>query len=249
MTTTRSFQATRNSQRAILVIGSGKSSGKTTAAASLTQVLVRRGMGVTACKLTGSVSSYELAVLRAAGAHDVRDFSCYGFPSTYAVGKQELLKLFETMLRDACRSDPQVVIFEVADGILQRETRMLLEEADVRRRILGVLVAATCAPSALYSVAQLARLGHDVIGVSGVMTSSMLSMDEFACRSNVPVASSADDGDELARLVLRRLVLARYSATRRADSGWMPSFMESPAADAGPSFSMTRAEPLTSEAA
>jgi len=201
-------------RNAIVVIGSGMNSGKTTTAAKVTRSLVRRGLRVAACKLTGSVSYRDLSELRSTGAHDVRDFSCYGFPSTYLAAKHEITGLFHTMLADANREQPDLVIMEVADGMLQRETQMLLADLGVRRLLLGVLLAATCAPSALFSVAQLERLGHELIGVSGLITSAPLSVDELVRRTNVPVASSAGSGDELAQLVLRHRGLSRL--VRRA---------------------------------
>jgi hypothetical protein len=197
----------------IMVIGSGMNSGKTTTAAKVTRALVARGVRVAACKLTGSVSERDLSELQSTGAHDVRDFSSYGFPSTYLAAKHEIIGLFHTMLTDINRANPDVVIMEVADGMLQRETAMLLEDAGVKRSLLGVLLAATCAPSALFSVAQMERLGHELIGVSGCITSSPLFVRELAERSTIPIASSVGSGDELAALVLKHRALARLART------------------------------------
>jgi hypothetical protein len=200
----------------IVVIGSGMNSGKTTTAAKLTRALVQRGLRVAACKVTGSVSYRDLAELRSTGAQDVRDFSCYGFPSTYLAAKHEVLRLFHTMRADAQRSQPDLMIMEVADGVLQRETRMLLGDSSVKRTLLGVLLTATCAPSALFSVGQLERLGHQLIGVSGCITSAPLSVRELTCRAGIPVASSAGPGAGLADLVLRHRALSRWARSAAA---------------------------------
>ncbi|MFV2068544.1 MAG: hypothetical protein ACC645_16360 [Pirellulales bacterium] len=193
----------------IVVVGSGMNSGKTTTAARLVRSLLGRGVRVSACKLTGSVSYRDLSELRSTGAHDVRDFSCYGFPSTYLAAKHELVGLFHTMVSDANRCDPDVVVMEIADGMLQRETAILLEETGIRQSLMGVLLAATCAPSALFSVGHLERLGHELIGVSGLITSSPLFVDEFTRHCQAAVASSAGNGEPLADLVLRHRGLAR----------------------------------------
>lgn len=213
---TRTFRPTFSPalpRNTILVIGSGMNSGKTTTAAKVTRSLVAQGVRVAACKLTGSVSERDLSELQSTGAHDVRDFSCYGFPSTYLAAKHELIGLFHTMLTDANRADPDVVVMEVADGMLQRETEMLLQDAGVKQSLVGILLAATCAPSALFSVGQLERLGHELIGVSGCITSSPLFVRELVDRTTIPVASSAGSGDELATLVLSHRSLARLART------------------------------------
>ncbi len=196
----------------VMVVGSGMNSGKTTTASKLIESLERRGVRVAACKLTGSVSSRDLTELRSTGAKDFRDFSTYGFPSTYLASRDELLGLFNSMLSDANLVQPDLVVMEVADGLLQRETATLLKEPRVRRRLCGVLLSAGCSSSALFGVQRLASLGHRVLGVSGLITSSPLFMQEFCQHSPVPVATSAGSGGDLADLILRRVALATTTA-------------------------------------
>ena len=57
------------------------------------------------------------------------DFSDYGFPSTYKCELEELLDLFKTMISDIEKINPSLIIMEIADGILQRETSMILNSA------------------------------------------------------------------------------------------------------------------------
>jgi hypothetical protein len=67
------------------------------------------------------------------------------------------------------------------------------------------------------------RLGHELIGVSGCITSSPLFVRELAERSTIPIASSVGSGDELATLVLNHRALARLarsgSVTLQSGSG------------------------------
>ena len=179
-------------------------SGKTTTAAKLSKALLREGLRVAACKVTGSVSHRDLHELQATGVHDVRDFSDYGYPSTYQCDEQELLNVFESMLSDATQANPDVVVMEIADGVLQRETQMLLTSATVRPRVRGVVLAAGCAPSALFGAAQVKAYGHDVAAVSGCITNSPLFMREFSQHCDIPIGSSVDRGEHLAQLVMER---------------------------------------------
>jgi hypothetical protein len=186
----------------LLVVGTAMNSGKTTTAAKLVKALLRRGVRVAACKLTGSVCQRDRGEFSATGANFARDFSDYGFPSTYLATQEELFALFETMLADAAPAHPDITVLEIADGILQRETELLLGHDAVRRRVGGVLLTAPCSASALFGVARVEGQGHAVVAVSGRITNSPLFIREFAAKSPVRIASSAGDGDELAELVL-----------------------------------------------
>lgn len=189
----------------ILVVGSGMNSGKTTSASKLINGLSKEGMKVAACKLTGSVSNRDKNELYSASANYVIDFSDYGFPSTYLCKKEELLNLFKTMLSDIEKTSPDVIIMEIADGILQRETKMLLTNKEIHDLTKGVILAAESAPSALFSSMQLKKWGYDVIAVSGSITSSPLSSKEFVENSEVKLVSSADSGTDLSNSVFKHI--------------------------------------------
>lgn len=193
----------------ILMIGTGMNSGKTTTGTKLIKSLLAQGLRVAACKLTGSVSHNDLLELRSTGAHDVRDFSDYGFPSTYLCDTDELVPLFETMLADAGRANPDLIVMEIADGLLQRETQLLLRHPTIRRSVRGVLHTAGCAASALYGISQLEQCGHQVIGVSGLVTSAPLFVRELAQQTRVPVCSSTDAGAGLAQQVMQHCRMVR----------------------------------------
>ncbi|MDX1982787.1 MAG: hypothetical protein SFV51_21130 [Bryobacteraceae bacterium] len=185
----------------IAVVGTAMNSGKTTASVKLAKALCNSGLRVASCKLTGSVSNRDQDEMRSAAPCSVLDFSDYGFPSTYLCDTQELLDLFQTMLADLENAQPQIVVMEIADGILQRETAMLLRNPTFRQGLRGVILSADNALSALYAAGQLKDLGHHVIAVSGAMTSSPLSIREFQDRSDIPVARSSGSGEELAETV------------------------------------------------
>ncbi len=186
----------------VFVVGTGMNSGKTTTAAALVKALLMQGLRVVACKLTGSVSHRDAFEYMATGAHEVWDFSDYGFPSTYLCSKDELRSLFWAMLDDAARNLPDIVVIEIADGVLQRETQLILADVDIRRHINGVVLTAPCSASALQGVAQLKAHGHQVMAVSGIITNSPLFMREITCYDDVPVASSKTPANELAALIM-----------------------------------------------
>jgi hypothetical protein len=196
-------QPTGTLKNIIIVVGTGMNAGKTTTARILVKSLSDRGFNVAACKLTGSVSNRDQDELRSAFARSTIDFSDYGFPSTYLCTQEELSNLFNTMVADLEKTSPDVVIMEIADGILQRETAMLLAaEHSIKGMIKGIILAADSAPSALYATEKLEGKGHKVIAISGAITSSPLFVREFMENSNIPVCSSVDTGEELADIVI-----------------------------------------------
>lgn len=201
--------ADHQQQNVVLMVGSGMNSGKTSASAKLVKALLKKGLRVAVCKLTGSVSPGDLFEYYATSAQVIRDFSDYGFPSTYLSKRPELIGLFYAMMADAARSKPDVVVMEIADGVLQRETRMLLQAPEIKTNTLGVMLTATCAGSALFGASKIESYGHRVIGVSGVITNSPLYVEEFRGNSPLPIAASWDDGSELAELVVGQMRRAK----------------------------------------
>ncbi|MDG6995129.1 MAG: DUF1611 domain-containing protein [Nitrososphaerota archaeon] len=188
-------------EKLIVVVGTGMNTGKTTVSRKLVRSLSEQGFKVAACKLTGSVSNRDQDELRSAGAKFVADFSDYGFPSTYLSSKNELIDLFNTMMSDVQKSEPDIVVMEIADGVIQRETTMILEDPSFRRMVNKIVLAAESSLSGLHAVNLIKALGYSVACVSGKMTSSPLYVKEFQSISAVPVISSADQSRSLARVV------------------------------------------------
>jgi hypothetical protein len=181
----------------VYVVGTSMNSGKTTTCTRLIRGLSDMGLTVVACKLTGSVSNHDPDELAAAAASKVTDFSDFGFPSTYLATKEELLDLFHAMLADVASVSPDIVLMELADGLLQRETDMLLNDPEIKKAGRGVVLSAAGSISALWSAAHLRRLGYRIIAVSGRMTSSPLATREFVQNdSGTRVASSVNTHDE-----------------------------------------------------
>lgn len=188
------------------IVGSGMNSGKTTTAARLIKSLCRMGLNVAACKLTGSVSNRDQDELAAAAEHQVIDFSDFGFPSTYLCEKDELMELFRTMIAELVPGDPDLVLVELADGLLQRETSMLLAEPEILQAGRGVILTAACSLSALWGADRLRHMGYNVVAVSGRFTSSPLEMREYSQNdSMIPAVSSAETGTQLAECIRSRL--------------------------------------------
>ncbi|MDX2267391.1 MAG: hypothetical protein NW208_04745 [Bryobacter sp.] len=193
----------------IAVVGTGMNAGKTTSCVHLIKSLSSRGLKVAALKLTGSVSNRDQDEMKSAGAAKVIDFSDYGFPSTYLADKETILSIFNTIMADIEPLQPDVIVMEIADGVLQRETRFLLEDQTLRSQLSGVVLAADNALSARYGVSLLEQLEQRVIGVTGLITSSPLCMKEFTEICQVPLAPSAGPLGPIGDLACQALGLTR----------------------------------------
>jgi hypothetical protein len=190
----------------VLVVGTGMSTGKTTVMRKILRAMAARGVRVAGCKLTGTASPRDLYEMKATGAVLATDFSDYGFPSTYGESLDDLVRLMDLMGAACGRAGAEIAMIEFADGLLQPETKMLLESDEVRRRVRGVVVAGACSSSLLFATEYLRKLGHEVWAASGLITNSPLFIREFTDRSPIVVASSRKSANRLARIIVKKTV-------------------------------------------
>lgn len=136
--------------KVVLSVGSSMDSGKTTTAAYLVHGLVRQGKRVVFIKLTGTAYTKDCDLSYDLGACQSLDFSQFGFPSTYMCDQPDLLNLYESLLHQALKTKPDYVILEIADGILQRETKILLQNPSFMKTVHNVVFRpATVSPPCL----------------------------------------------------------------------------------------------------
>jgi hypothetical protein len=162
----------------ILSLGTSMNAGKTTAAAYLVKGLARAGLRVGAAKLTGTGSGNDPGLLADAGAHRVLDFTDAGFASTFGATLDELHRILDTVQSAMCGEAVDVLVAEVADGLLQRETAMLLRSTHVARRVDGCLFSAGEAMGALSGLRWLHEQALPVLAVAGTLTRSPLARAE-----------------------------------------------------------------------
>jgi hypothetical protein len=174
----------------IVVLGSAMNSGKTTTVASIVRGLSRAGLRVGAGKVTGSGSGKDHWAYVDAGARTVCDFLDFGMPSTFGY---PLGRLVSTMygIRDRLVDEgASVVVLEIADGVLQEETRALA--AELPRLADQVLLAVGDALGAVAGAEVLGELGVTPRAITGLVTASPLATREAAAAVGVPVLSPAE---------------------------------------------------------
>lgn len=171
----------------ILSLGSSMDSGKTTTAAFLCRGLRAAKKKVAFIKLTGTVFTKDRHFVRDCGADISIDFSTYGFPSTYLCSQSELLDLHETLLQNVEKIKPDYVVIEIADGLVQRETAMLLQNRHFMSQISNVIFSSADSLGVLSGVQILKNMEIETFAVSGLFTASPLLIQEVEAIISQPV--------------------------------------------------------------
>jgi len=197
----------------LVVAGTSMNSGKTTTCANLVKGFVRRRVKVAAAKFTGTGAGADYRTLVDAGADPVFDFLDAGYVSTYRIDKSSLLDIVMTLGCEMIASNPDVIVIEVADGLLQRETALLFATNEFTDWIDGVLFAANDALGAQAGVAWLSARQLPVIGITGVLTSAPLGRREAEEVTGLPVFTTSS----LARTSVSALLHDCLGSRRRDD--------------------------------
>lgn len=121
------------------------------------------------------------------GADATVDFTDAGFPSTYMCSKQQLLNLYQTLLHKLEASNPDYIIMEIADGLLQRETEFLLRDESFMNTIHNIIFSCGDSLAVFFGIDFLSKLNVKPAALSGVFTMSPLLIQEVKDRTTIPV--------------------------------------------------------------
>jgi hypothetical protein len=184
-----------NNSKIILSLGATMDSGKTTSAGFLARGFKNAGQKVGYIKLTGTAFTKDKDFVFDCGADLVADFTEAGYPSTYMVEKDEILNIYQYLLNQFKNNVYDYIIVEIADGLVQRETEMLLNDANFMKTVHHVIFSTADSLSAFWGIDYLSKLGFKPSVVSGRFTMSPLLVKEVKSRCKIPVLNI----DELAK--------------------------------------------------
>lgn len=180
----------KNSKRSklILNIGTSMNSGKSKSAAACCYVLSSLGKKVRFSKITGTASLKDILQAEDMGAEIVNDFTFMGYPSTYMLEEEELLHIFNSIDLKYANNPVNYWVVEIADGILQRETAMLLHNPIIQQRFHKLIFSANSALGAIGGI-QILKEKFNLIpdAISGICSSSPLVVRELQKLINLPV--------------------------------------------------------------
>lgn len=177
----------------VLCVGTSMNSGKSYTAAACCYALSSAGKKVRAAKITGTASLKDILLMQDCGAGHVADFTSFGYPSTYMLEMEELLHIFKTIDSKYGNNPENYLVLEFADGILQRETAMLLQHPEVRERIHKLIFCASDA-AGIAGGLNILQSSFDLTpdALSGLCSSSPLAIREISTFSNLPVLKSME---------------------------------------------------------
>lgn len=180
----------------ILSLGSSMDSGKTTTSGYFISGLKKAGNKVAYLKLTGTAYTKDCDFNYDLGADITADFSDFGFPSTYLCNEPELFDLYESLLLKVIPFRPDYTLVEIADGLYQPETKMLLANYRFKEMVYGVLFSASDSLAAVKGDSILSGLGLAPFALSGLFTASPLMIEEVRGNSATPVLSMEELSDK-----------------------------------------------------
>ncbi|MFB9768136.1 hypothetical protein ACFFOS_27415 [Nocardioides kongjuensis] len=179
----------------LAVVGTSMNSGKTTTVHHIAEGMARRGVRVGTTKVTGTGSGGDYWVMLDAGAWPMLDFTDVGLASTY---RQPVGLLEEKMLElvdHLTESGTQLNLVEIADGLYQQETAQLIRSEAFQSIADAVIFAAGDAMGAVHGAEVLKALGHNLLGVSGRITTSPLATREAEEALGMHILTLADLAD------------------------------------------------------
>lgn len=193
--------------RIILSIGATMDSGKTTTAAYMVRGLRLAGKKTAFIKLTGTIYTKDRDMVFDMGADMAIDFGDLGFPSTYYATEQELLDLYETLVQRTMAVQPDFIVMEIADGILQRETAMLLKNKAFMQTIDEVIFSCGDSLSALHGLQVLESHQIFPFAICGTLTASPLLVREVQDLVDCPILTLQQLQDGAPLQLINRPVL------------------------------------------
>lgn len=174
------------------VFGTSMNAGKTATAASLVRGFSESGYTVGALKVTGTAAGGDPWLMHDSGAVRVLDFTDGGLATTFGTPLDTIVGTTRNLLRTLHRSDCDVAIVEIADGLYQDETRQVAASPLMHSLFDSVIFAAGDALGAVAGVNRLENLGYQVLGISGAVMRSPLAAREAIANLNVPAFSLSD---------------------------------------------------------
>jgi len=182
----------REKPRVLAVCGSSMDAGKTHTAMSLIRGLAGEGIPVAGVKLTGTATGLDTWTLLDGGACTALDFVDGGLPSTYLATLEELLALYDVLVSHAAQRGARWIVMEIADGLLQRETSLLLQCPEFRNSVSAWAFATGDPLAAVGGVTLLKNWGIEPVAVSGIVSMSPLGIREVEHVTGLPCLGAAE---------------------------------------------------------
>jgi hypothetical protein len=192
----------------VALAGTCMEAGKTAAACAIISRMRHRGLVVDAFKATGVSLRRDVLAMEDAGARRSAIFTDLGIVTTTRVNGPALTR---TMLTELSAGKPDVLVFELGDGILGTYgVDAILECPDIRAALTGVVLSANDPVAAWGGVKLLReRFGVEPCVVTGPATDNAVGVEIITTQMNVPAFNALSSGAALGDRVMEALGLVR----------------------------------------
>jgi hypothetical protein len=182
-----------------LILGTSSEVGKTTAGVAILRALRLRGhRTVVALKATGTSTFLELARYLDFGAAEAFDCIDFGFPTTYPVGRREIIDIFRNALNFCFSLPADALVVECAGDPVSANAPELLSCLKSRRSDLKIILAAADALGAMGAKQALAEIGLAITLITGPCTDTPTLREWTEALCGLPAINLARGPDESA---------------------------------------------------
>ena len=184
----------------VALAGTCMEAGKTAAACAIVARMRHRGLAVHAFKATGVSLRRDILAMEDAGARRSQIFTDFGVVTTTARTGPALTR---TMLTEMTQGRPDVVVFELGDGILGAYgVEAILSAPDIAKSLSAVILSANDPVAAWGGVKLLReRFAIEPCAVTGPATDNAVGVDiieqQMAVRAFNALTSGASLGDHI----------------------------------------------------
>src|SRR5690242_7035527 len=195
----------------VALAGTCMEAGKTAAACAVIARMRHRGLTIDAFKATGVSLRRDILAMEDAGARRCAIFTDLGIVTTTRANGPALTR---TMLTELAAAKPDVVVFELGDGILGNYgVDAILECPDIRTALSGVVLSANDPVAAWGGVKLLReRFRIEPCVVTGPSTDNQVGVEIIATQMGVPAFNALSAGAALGDRVMEAVGLVRESA-------------------------------------
>jgi hypothetical protein len=190
----------------VALAGTCMEAGKTAAACAVISRMRHRGLTVDAFKATGVSLRRDILAMEDAGARHCAIFTDLGVVTTTRANGPALTR---TMLTELAAGKPDVMVFELGDGILGTYgVDAILECPDIRAALTGVILSANDPVAAWGGVKLLReRFGIEPCVVTGPSTDNQVGVEIITSQMGVPAFNALSNGAALGDRVIEAVGL------------------------------------------
>jgi hypothetical protein len=195
----------------VALAGTCMEAGKTAAACAIVSRMRHRGLAVHAFKATGVSLRRDILAMEDSGARRSMIFTDLGIVTTTAASGPALTR---TMLSEMTQGRPDVVVFELGDGLLGAYgVEAILAAPDIRAALSAVILSAND-PVAAWGGVKLLRERFDIepCAVTGPATDNAVGVKIIEEQMNVRALNAMSSGAALGDHIIESLGLGARAA-------------------------------------